>query len=84
MTREFGRAVIVRRRISDVAARVRGSGPITTRDYPIPADRVRFVGEPVAIVVAEAPDQAKDAAELIEIAYDPLTAVVRAADAVKP
>jgi carbon-monoxide dehydrogenase large subunit len=30
----------------DVAARVRGSGPITTCDFPMPPDKVRFVGEP--------------------------------------
>jgi carbon-monoxide dehydrogenase large subunit len=68
----------------DVAARVRGFQPITTRDYPMPPDRARFVGEPVAMVVAETIDQAKDAAELLEIVYEPLPTVVRAADAVKP
>jgi aerobic carbon-monoxide dehydrogenase large subunit len=68
----------------DVSARLRGFGPITTLDYPMPHDRARFVGEPVAMVVAETIDQARDAAELIEIAYEPLPAVVRAADAVKP
>ena len=68
----------------DVAVRVRGFQPIVTRDYPMPPDKVQFVGEPVAIVVAETIDRAKDAAELLDIAYDPLPAVVRAADAVKP
>jgi CO/xanthine dehydrogenase Mo-binding subunit len=68
----------------DVAVRVRGFEPITTRDYPMPPATVRFVGEPVAMVVAETIDQAKDAAELLEIAYEPLPAVVRAANAVKP
>src|ERR1700730_16392964 len=68
----------------DVAVRVRGFDPITTQDYPMPIDRARFVGEPVALVVAETVDQAKDAAELLEITYEPLPAVVRAADAVKP
>jgi carbon-monoxide dehydrogenase large subunit len=68
----------------DVAVRVRGFQPITTRDYPMPPNRVRFGGEPVAMVVAETVDQGKDAAELLEIAYEPLPAVVRAADAVKP
>jgi carbon-monoxide dehydrogenase large subunit len=68
----------------DVAARVRGSGPITTRDYPMASDRARFVGEPIAILVAETVDQAKDAAEQLQIGYAPLPAVVRAADAVKP
>ena len=37
--------------------------------------RVRHVGDPVALVVAETLDQAKDAAELIAIDYDPLPAV---------
>jgi aerobic carbon-monoxide dehydrogenase large subunit len=36
---------------------------------------VRYVGNPVAYVVAETLDQAKDAAELIEVDYDPLPAV---------
>jgi carbon-monoxide dehydrogenase large subunit len=67
----------------DVAVRVRGFQPITTCDYPMPPDTVRLVGEPVALVVAETVDQAKTTAELLEIAYDPLPAVVRAADAVK-
>ncbi len=48
------------------------------------SDRVRFVGEPVAMVVAETHDAAKDAAELIEVDYEVLPAVARAADAVKP
>jgi carbon-monoxide dehydrogenase large subunit len=68
----------------DVAARVRGFEPITTQDYPMPPDTVRFVGEAVAMVVAETVDQATDAAELLETVYEPLPAVVRAADAVKP
>jgi aerobic carbon-monoxide dehydrogenase large subunit len=68
----------------DVSVRLRGLEPITTRDYPMPPDKTRFVGEPVAMVVAESIDQAKDAAELFEIAYEPLPAVTKAADAVKP
>jgi carbon-monoxide dehydrogenase large subunit len=68
----------------DVQARLRGGAPIATRHYPLPADRVRFVGEPVALVVAETIAAAKDAAELVEIAWEPLPAVVRAADAIAP
>ena len=68
----------------DVAVRVRGSAPIATRDYPMPPDKVRFVGEPVAIVVAATVEQAKDAAELLDIAYEPLAAVARAAEAIEP
>ena len=47
-------------------------------------DRVRCVGDPVAFVVAETLDQAKDAAELIAIDYQPLPAVVTAAAALAP
>jgi aerobic carbon-monoxide dehydrogenase large subunit len=68
----------------DLAVRLRGRPPVTMRHYPMPADKVRFVGEPVAIVVAETIAEAKDAAERIEVAYEALPAVVRAADAVKP
>jgi CO/xanthine dehydrogenase Mo-binding subunit len=46
-------------------------------------DKARFVGEPVALIVAETVDQAKDAAGQLEIAYEPLPAVLRVADAVK-
>jgi carbon-monoxide dehydrogenase large subunit len=46
--------------------------------------RVRYVGEPVAAVIAETLAQAKDAAELIEVDYKELPAVAELADAVKP
>lgn len=39
-------------------------------------DRVRCVGDRIAFVVAETPDAARDAAELIEIDFEPLSAVV--------
>ena len=44
--------------------------------------RVRFVGEPVALVVAETEHQAQDAAELIEVEYEDLPVVVEAADGI--
>jgi carbon-monoxide dehydrogenase large subunit len=46
--------------------------------------KVRCVGERVAFVVAETLLQAKNAAELVEIDYEPLPAVVTLEDAVKP
>jgi CO/xanthine dehydrogenase Mo-binding subunit len=53
-------------------------------DQPVLAfDRVRYVGEPVALVAAEHPEQARRAAEAIEVEYQPLEPVVdpeRAAD----
>ncbi len=39
-------------------------------------DVVRFVGEPVAVIVTEQPYQGEDAAELVDVDYDPLPAVV--------
>lgn len=47
-------------------------------------DRVRFVGDPVAVVVAETLLQAKDAAEAVAVDIDPLPAVTLASDAAQP
>ena len=41
---------------------------------------VRYVGEPIAVVVAETVSQAVDAAELVFVDYEPLTAVVTVND----
>ncbi len=49
----------------------------------LPTDKVRFVGDPVAFVVAQTPLQAKDAAEAIEVDIDPLPAVIRPEQAVR-
>ena len=46
-------------------------------DQPVLAiDRVRYFGEPVAVVAAEDPEQARRAAERIRIEYEPLDPVV--------
>jgi carbon-monoxide dehydrogenase large subunit len=42
----------------------------------LPRDRVRYVGEPVAAVVASTRYLAEDACELVEVEYEPLDAVV--------
>src|SRR5579884_3788234 len=68
----------------DLAVRLRGGAPIATTHHPMPAERVRFVGEPVALVVADTIARAKDAAELVDVTYEPLPAVARAADALAP
>ncbi|MCZ7566404.1 MAG: xanthine dehydrogenase family protein molybdopterin-binding subunit [Burkholderiales bacterium] len=47
-------------------------------------DRVRHVGDPVALVVADTVAQAKDAAELVEVDYDPLPAAGDAYAAAQP
>jgi len=46
-------------------------------DQPVLAiDRVRYVGEPVAVVAADQPEQARRAIEAIEVEYEPLEPVV--------
>jgi len=52
-------------------------------DYPMAVDKVVFQGEPLAAVVAETRLAAEDAAELVEVDYEPLPAVVTAEDALK-
>jgi len=44
-------------------------------------ERVRYVGEPLAVVLASSKSAAEDAAELVAVDYDPLTPVVTVADA---
>jgi aerobic carbon-monoxide dehydrogenase large subunit len=46
-----------------------------TEHYPLPTDKARFVGEAVAIVIAETLHAAKDGAERVEIDYEVLPAV---------
>src|SRR5580692_5259135 len=50
--------------------------PFEAQHYPLPTDKARFVGEAVAMVVAETVHAAKDGAERIVIDYDILPAVV--------
>jgi CO/xanthine dehydrogenase Mo-binding subunit len=49
------------------------------QDQPVLAiDRVRYFGEPVALVAAEHPEQARRAAELIRVDYEPLPPIADA------
>ena len=50
----------------------------------LPADKVRHVGEAVAMVVAETKAQALDAAEAVEVTYEELPFVLHSEDAIKP
>src|SRR6266446_6858779 len=51
---------------------------------PLVVDRVRHVGDQVAVVIAESLAQARDAAELIQIDYVEEPAAIDLADALKP
>ena len=60
-----------------------GSDMIKPHRPAVPTDKVRFVGDPIACVIAETVAQAKDAAEAVVVDIDPLPAVVKLADAVR-
>ena len=63
----------------------RGGAPIKVPERPILArERVRYVGQEVALVVATSPAAAQDAVELIEVDYRELPAVVDGAAALAP
>src|SRR5216684_2117992 len=66
--------------------RRRGNGgPAFVCPQPLLAQEyVRYVGDPVAFVVAETLDRAKDAAELIAVDYEPLPAVISTNAALMP
>ncbi|MBT7898787.1 MAG: xanthine dehydrogenase family protein molybdopterin-binding subunit, partial [Rhodospirillales bacterium] len=55
-----------------------GTPLFKTRRLPMPTDKARYAGEPLAMVIAETANQAKDAAELIELDVEELTAIVTA------
>ena len=51
--------------------------------YPLARNMVRYVGEPVAVVIAESRYVAEDALDAIEVTYEPLTAVVDVRDSLR-
>jgi carbon-monoxide dehydrogenase large subunit len=51
--------------------------------HPLAADKARFMGEAVAVVIAETPYLARDAAELVEVDWEILPAVADASKAVQ-
>lgn len=52
-----------------------GSDHFVAPHHVLPDDKARFVGEPVAMVIAETIETARDGAEMVEVAYQPLEAV---------
>lgn len=81
-------AVITGERMAELANPLNFAGNaegLRTPVYPaIAVDRVRFVGEPVAMVIAASRYLAEDAADLVTVEYDPLPAVTNTTDAVAP
>ena len=59
--------------------------PMNEPPHPVLAQgKARYVGDPVALVIAESLAQAKDAAEQIDVDYEMLPAVVNCVEALKP
>ncbi|MEO1328758.1 MAG: xanthine dehydrogenase family protein molybdopterin-binding subunit [Pseudomonadota bacterium] len=66
------------------AAKSKDGAPALTPERPgLAVGRARFVGDAVALVVARSESVARDAAQLVEVAYQPLEAVVSAAAALE-
>lgn len=61
-----------------------GSPLLQTNRPPLATDKVRFVGDPVAFVVAETLAQAREAGEAVVVDIGPLPSVTSAEDAAKP
>jgi aerobic carbon-monoxide dehydrogenase large subunit len=70
---------------TDATRKRRDGSPAFTPPRPALArDRVRHVGDPVALVVAASPEAAADAADLVVVDYAPLPAVTGAERATRP
>ena len=60
-----------------------GANVIELAHWPLAGETVRHLGEPIAAVIATSAARARDAAELIEVGYRPLPAVMSPAEAVR-
>jgi len=66
----------------EVPLKSRDGSPFYVAPHPpLPADRVRHVGEPVVMVIAETPALARDGVERVQVDYDALPAVVHSLEA---
>ena len=61
--------------------RADGSPLSSTTRYPLATDTVRFVGEPIAAVVADSEENARNASEAIQIEFEPLNSASSLNDA---
>lgn len=96
LTSSYSHALINKIDISK-ASQSKGVQAIITGDYlpiltgsimsdrpPIAKDKVRYFGEPVAIVIANSEEEAMKAVKLIEVDYEPLPVVGSIKDSIKP
>jgi CO/xanthine dehydrogenase Mo-binding subunit len=69
------------RRLTDRYPQIAPEPGGSIKDYCLAVDKVRYQGEPVAAVLAETRELARDAAELVAVEYEPLPVVVDAVEA---
>jgi 2-furoyl-CoA dehydrogenase large subunit len=83
LAREGVWAVITGEEVRKLSEPFLGAVKTPVQQWSLAVERVRYVGEPVALVVAESRYIAEDAAELVEIEYEPLAAVIDPLEACK-
>jgi 2-furoyl-CoA dehydrogenase large subunit len=76
-------AVITGEEVRKLSEPFLGAVKTPVRQWSLAVERVLYVGEPLALVVAESRYIAEDAAELVEIEYEPLAAVIDPLEACK-
>ena len=69
---------------TDVPGQTTAVGPLRARLHVLAEERVRYQGQPVALVAAESEELACDALEAIEVEYEPLPGVFDPAAALEP
>ncbi len=69
---------------TDVPGQTTTVGPLRATLHVLAEGRVRHQGEPVALIAAETLEQAREAMEAIDVAYDPIPGVFDAAAALAP
>src|SRR5206468_11362933 len=72
------------RRSSDLTGTRAPTGPGQTSFPVLPADRARYVGQPLAAVLAETPYAAQDGVDALDVTYDPLPVVADVTQATAP
>jgi CO/xanthine dehydrogenase Mo-binding subunit len=70
--------------ITNVVGQTTQVGLLEARHQVLARERVRFYGEPVALVAAESPEAASQALELIDVQYEKLPGVFDPLEAMKP
>lgn len=80
-------AVVTGDDLASEVLKVQAGLPMPNRDiasFPLAHKKVRYFGEPVVVVIAESVEIAEDAAQLVDIEYEPLRPVIDPKKALEP